>query len=632
MYVVQVTPLIRGTKLESLSYFSAIQYEVGSFLKAPVRKKQQLVIVTECQPVAKSKTSVKSAAFSLKKLPAQKDPVVIPDSIRHTATDLADIYPVSAGAILHTLLPPDVRNGTREYPRSITHRHQEETVPQILTARVDERFMHYQSHIRGVFARRGSTLLVVPTTADIVHAAKELSIGISDRVITLSSTDSKKKRDAAFSALTDNNQPQLIITTPAYAYLERADLKSIIIEQSASPYYATRTRPYLDHRIGLSTYAKQTGRSIIFGDTVPRTEEEVRRRQDQYLTYGEEVKRLVFPAPLAVIQQKDKPQPEKETPFELFSPRLRKTVELTLESPGRVFFYAARRGLAPVVSCVDCGYIFRCPDSNSPYSLLRTTKNGEEQRWFVSTTSGRRVPAADTCNQCGSWRLRERGIGIQQIIDEWRALYPDHKLVVLDSETANTPAKAKKLIEEFYAERSAILIGTQIAIPHLYRGVDVSAVISLDAVRATPTWRADESLFRLLLKLREFTEKEVLLQTRSGTDNLVEHAMRGAVERFYDDEIALRQLAQYPPFSRFILITWSGDKDIIDRAEELIKKILDTPIAQYYNSPNSTNSRIIRHCLLRIPQTDTSLYADILSKVKRLPPFVKLEIDPDRIV
>jgi primosomal protein N' len=196
-------------------------------------------------------------------------------------------------------------------------------------------------------------------------------------------------------------------------------------------------------------YARVSGRSILLGDVVHRTEDEVRRRAETYLTYGEEAKRIAFTAPLTIITQKDRPKPE--VPFQLFSKELRTSVERALEARGHVFFYAARRGLAPVVTCIDCGHIFRCPDSNTPFSLVRTTKNGKEERWFVSSTSGRRVRAADVCAGCGSWRLRERGIGIQQVYDEWRLLFPDSDVTLIDHTTAPTTKQATTLAKEFFA-------------------------------------------------------------------------------------------------------------------------------------------------------------------------------------
>ena len=630
MYVIEVIPLIRGTYLESLSYFSSTPYEIGSFLSVPVRGKNQLAMSINSEPVSATKTALKAATFSLRKLPLQPSPSRVPWHVHETAKILSRRYPASVGAILFNLLPPDVRSGTRQYSKTPETCFTEETTPQVLMARLDERFLSYQSHIRSTFARRGSVLLIVPTSTDIKHAVKELSHGIHDRIVILSTTSSKKKQQEMQALLADLSTPKLIITTPTYAYIERPDILSIVIEQSASPHYVNRERPYLDHRDALITLARVSGRSLILGDTVVRTEDEHFRRNDQYLTFGEEVKRMVFPAPLSIITQTDKPK--IDSPFQLFSPTLLSHVTRTIEGRGHAFLYSARRGLAPVVACIDCGYIFRCPDSNTPYSLVRTTKGGQEERWFVSSTSGRRVRAADVCAHCGSWRLRERGIGIQQVYDEWREKVPDTEVMIIDHITAPTAVKAQKIIDEFYERKSAVLIGTQIALPYLKRGVDISAIISLDAARSTPTWRADESLFRLLLRLRECTVKEVLVQTRSEPDALLEYAKKGALERFFDDEIMLREQLKYPPFSTFILLTWSGSPEAVLHAEKIIKEILDSPIVQYYTNPHSTPTKSHRHALIRIDAKDSTTYEQMIQKVRRVPPYVKVEINPERIV
>lgn len=630
MYVIQVTPLIKGTQLESLSYFSGIEYAVGSFLQVPIRGKNQSAIVTETKPVSSTKTALKAATFSLRKLPEQKNLAILPTAIQQTAKLLTQTYPSSVGSLLFTLLPPDIRNGTRQFPRTTQLEHSEESTPQILTAKLEDRFVHYQSHVRGQFAQKGSVLFVVPSAAEVAYAHTHLSHGIKDRVITLSPTQTKRQRDSAYAKLAEETQSLLIITTPSFAYLDRGDISSIIIEQAASGHYVGRTRPYLDHRTALTTYAKVSKRSIILGDTIPRTEDEVARRNDTYFTFGEETKRIAFTAPLTIITQKDKPQPD--VPFQLFSQELKVGVERALEGRGHVFFYSARRGLSPVILCIDCGHIFRCPDSNTPYSLIRTMKNGEEERWFVSSTSGRREKAADVCTQCGSWRLRERGIGIQQVADEWQKYMPESDVTVIDGTTAKTPKQAEKLAKEFFKKPSGVLIGTQIALPYLSHGVDVSAVISLDATRAIPTWRADEYLFRLLLRLRECTAKEVMVQTRTESDNLLIHATRGAVERFYDDEIALRSMLQYPPYSTFVLLSWAGSSASVLELGKPVEALLERFEVQFYNNPNSSKEKTLRHGLIRVPCAQREELTEIVTLLRRVPPYVKVEINPERIV
>ncbi len=257
---------------------------------------------------------------------------------------------------------------------------------------------------------------------------------------------------------------------------------------------------------------------------------------------------------------------------------------------------------------------------------------GKEERWFLSSTSGKRIRAADVCTNCGSWRLRERGIGIQQIEDECRKLFPKSPLYIFDHTTATTHKKATSLSQEFAKQKGSILLGTQMVMPYIPSNIAVSAIVSLDATRAIPSWRADETVFRLILELRDQTSREVIIQTRSETDDLLIYAGRGAIDRFHDDEIALRRMLKYPPFAKFIYLSWQGSPSLISETEALVKKILSPyPIAaSYYTNPNSTTTKPLRHCLIRLPaETDTT---ELINTLRQLPPYIAITINPDRIV
>lgn len=631
MFVIQVIPLIRGTKIDTLSYYSSTEYKIGTFLNIPIRGKEHRAVVTEVRPVSENKTSLKSASFTLRKLPEQSPKSSVPTNITNTAEKLTKTYPCSIGAALYQLLPLDVRTGEYQYPLVSSLVHAEDTIPQILTSCMKERYVTYRSHIRGVLARRGSVVFVVPTSADVAYAQKHLSQGIEDRVVIFSPSQNKTERAKAYASYEDTSLAKLIITTPSHAYLDRVDLLGIVIDHAANDFYRGNTRPYLDHRTALTCYASVTGRSILLGDILPRTEEEYLRRMDIYNTYYEETKRIVFAAPLNIIEQKDKSTPE--APFSLFSKELKARITNLTESKGNVFLYGARRGIAPVVTCIDCGHIFRCPDSQTPYSLVKTiSPTGNEERWFFSGTSGKKIKAADTCPDCGSWRLKTRGIGIQHVYDETVANFPDKRVFLLDHITGSTRKKAAKVISDFYDNRGSILVGTQMALPYLsMQGVDLSAIISLDATRSNPTWRADENVFRLLLQLREISSHEVIVQTRTAPDSVLENAKHGSLEVFYNEEIELREMLNYPPFSTFVLLSWTGEKTLVLNIEESIKKLTKDFEGLFYSNPSSTDSKILRHGLFRIPRSDKNKQ-NFIALIKSLPPYIRIEIDPNRIV
>ncbi len=632
MFVISVIPLQRGINTSTLTYFSSTQYSPGTLLAIPVRKKEVLGVVVETTSVSKTKSSLRQADFAVRKIPAQAERGSLPAPLIQLTTRLQEYYPASLGTILFSLLPTEVRAGAVQYPTEQTERlAAEDTTPQVVLAPTDERYIVYQSHIRSTFARGGSVMLVVPTAAAVEVAYEKLKVGISDRVICTSPNQTARERQLSLQKLFSASQAVLHITTTRHAYAERHDLASIIIEQAGHTNYLERTRPYLDQRLCLQQLAAITGRTCLIGDTVLRTEDEHRRREDLFPSYLEPPKRLIFPAELITYTTNPAEPGLSRQPFQIFFPQTLATINETLARRQNVFLYAARRGLAPLITCFDCGAIIRCPDSGNPYTLFRTTHGEVEERWFVDPTSGRRVRAFDTCPLCGSWRLRERGIGIQFIADSVAEHFPNVPLIIFDATTATTPKRAQALHTKMQQAKGAIILGTNLALPYLTDTIAVSCVTSLEAAASIPTWRADEMLLKLLLELREKSQEQVIVQARHTPSQIVTQATKGSLEQFYTEEIELRQQLNYPPFATIIRMTWTSASKEALVFDETIKQHLDTYQPHYYNDPYSTPTQTTRHALLRIP-TEQWPDSQLLRALRTLPPHVKIEINPDRII
>lgn len=626
MHVVEVIPLKKGVQVESLSYYTADTFPIGSIVDIPIRKKTIPGLVISSQPVSAAKAALRSATFSLRKLPPQEAKTALPTSLISTAREIATTVPAQLGSILFSLLPPDVRSGARAYPQLPDHLPGEVIPPGVLTATKSERYITYRSLIRGAFAHRGSVLFVVPTSAAVAEATELLSAGIEKRVVVIASSLGKRELDKAFSTFEDLSHSKLIITTPNYAFLCRHDLTTIIIENSGSPHFISRSRPYLDARESLKTYARTIGAEVIIGDNVPATEDEIKRRLETYSTHEEHPQRLQLSSVLEISEH-----PKETHNFSIFTEDMVGHIKRTLDNRGRVFLLGSRRGLAPIVLCKDCGHIFRCPDSGAPYSLLATGKGDTEKRWFYCGTSGRRVPAADICPDCGSWRLHEQGIGIQQIERACKEQFMNAELFLMDHTTATTHKKATKIAQSFYAAKKSILVATSLALPYLTKQIECVGVVSYEAMRSVPTWRADETVFQTLMTLREIANKDVVVQTRTEPDELLLLARKGLVDQFYDGEISVRQSLQYPPFSTFILLTFTGTKEQVTAIEADITQRLKDYQPHFYTGPLSSQPKTIRYGLLRIPSKkypNPNLTKLLLS----LPPYIKIEINPAKII
>ena len=629
MFVITVIPLRRGVVVDNLSYFSSKEYPEGTLVTIPIRNSSTIGIVTESHEVSTAKTALRAATFSLKKLPVQEGKHALGDAFIKTAKELSSLYASSIGAVLYNLLPPDVRTGDVDIPHThyvtptITH------TPQVLQAKKSERYLAYRSLVRETFAHSGSVLLVVPSSVEADEIRKALENGIEDRIIMCTSSSTKSELKKAFLALEDFSRTKLIITTPSYAVIERHDITHVVIENARSSYYKELSRPYLDYRDVLRIHAKYTGRKILFADMLPRSEEEDLRRSETYQTYNETLKRIELSGTLTSIDMNS--EESKEVSFKLFSKEVEKTITDIKKKKERIFIFAARRGLAPLVACMDCKYIFRSKESGCPYSLVRTVRDGVEERWFVCSTSGERIRAVDTCPICGSWRLRERGIGIQQVYDELHKLFPQTPIILFDHITAKTYKKATFLRDTFYATKGAILLGTHMALPYLSEPIDHSVVVNMDALLATPTWRLEEENLALLLRLREVTKGTVFVQARSKETGVFEYARHGSVENFYTDELELRKKFGYPPYTTFIHLTWQGTPPVVAKLEADIKTLLAEYNISLYQNPTSTKDSPIMYGLIRIPREEwpnTKLY----SILRLLPPTVRIIINPDRIV
>jgi len=638
MFVITVIPLVRGTQADSLSYYSSEDYEIGTILTVPVRSKEISAVVIETKPASRAKAALRAATFSLRKLSPPETVQKLPKVLIDTVTALGKIYPASPGAIFYSMIPPDVRAGVRPYPSLPEATSGQDPTPEILTSTRKERYVAYKSYIREAFAHRGSVLLVVPNSASIPTARVALEQGIEKRVITLCSTHTKRQLTRAYEQFSDLSKAKLIIATPNFAFLLRHDITHIIVDESGSNHYRARTRPYLDSREVLKTHAQVAKKSILLGDVLPATADEIRRRDDSFTTHGEHPKRISFPSSFTIAQHE---RVEGESNFTLFTPHLCELMGLSLKNKGKVFLFAARKGLAPLVACFDCGHIFRCPDSGAPYSLWRKTKpddglsasnaQAREERWFICSTSGKRVRAADVCPDCGSWRLREQGVGIQMVEDQTREHFPKADVIRFDHETASTNNKAKKLISQFYDTKGAILIGTQMALPYMDKSVDVTAVTSYEALRAIPSWRAEETTLSFLLNLREKTLKDCVVQTRSEPDDLLKTVNKGLIDSFYDEEIAVRESLKYPPYSVFILMTYQGTKEHVHELEMQIEQHLVGYHPQTYNAPMPKPNQLTRRTLLRVPEAK---WPDehLVQSLRTLPAQIKIEVNPERIV
>lgn len=628
MFIVEVIPVGRGIPTETLSYFSPRAFERGALVRINVRKSELPAIVTSSQEAFTMKAALRAATFSLRRLKNQEPQGRLSLDIIEVAEAMAERYASSLGSILYALLPKEVRDGSVPLPTEVEH----DLIlpisadkPMVFQDVEDLRFHEYERMIRESFAQGRSLLFVAPTSASVISVAERLGKGIENYTLLLHGGAAARPLKKAFSELSDNTHPLFIIATPAYATIARRDIGTVVVEYERSGSYVGKTRPYLDHREALESHALRTGRRFILAGSVIRSEVIYRLELGEAVPFREQPKRLEFDSALRVIEMK--PDSDGGAAFTLFSPKLLEAITATLKDKRRVFLFSARRGLAPLVACIDCGEIFRDPNSGAPLALERRTRNGTEERWLISSVSGYHVRAPDLCPLCGSWRLRERGIGIQQVHDELRK-HVDAPIILFDHLSAKTEKRSLQLLEQFYSVKRSVLIGTALTLPRLKHPVAMSAIVNMDALRAIPSWRQQEEMFAILMALREKTEDAVYVQTR-GIDDIFDLVKRGQIAEFYASELGVRKEYRYPPYTHFIHLSWHEEND--GPIKQMLAGSLKAFDISLYTSPHVGEANPVQYGLIRLPR-EVWPNKELGVLLRGLPPAIKIVIDPDRII
>ena len=228
----------------------------------------------------------------------------------------------------------------------------------------------------------------------------------------------------------------------------------------------------------------------------------------------------------------------------------------TLERGEQAILYLNRRGMARGVVCRECGHMALCRRCD-----IAMTFHGAE-RQLICHYCGRRERVPEMCPICGSASIRYFGVGTERIEAAVKRQFPAARVLRWDRDTARTRQAHEDLLRAF-SERSAdVLVGTQMIAKGLdLPGVTLVGVVSADVALLLPDFRAPERAFQLLTQVagragRGDQPGRVLVQTFNPEHFCIQAAARHDYAAFFAAEESARERYGYPPFRRFVKLTY----------------------------------------------------------------------------
>lgn len=645
MYIITILPIARAINKSVLTYFSKEDIAPGGIVTVPVRSKNISGIVLTSENASSLKADLKILSYPLKKIHVESRESIFGESFMQTIKESANYFAATAGAVLANTVPKiffEERFEKKELKLKLKNekRFEEKAIQNDDSERIDI----YKGIVRESFAKKESVFIACPTEESAKKTLESLKKGIEEYSILMSASLSKNKFKDAVKTINSSEHPMLIVGGLSYLPIFREDTSVIIVEEESSRFWKTQSRPFVDGRFFLKTFAKISKTKIIYSDSLLRVETLYRLREGEISEYARVMARGHKSIQTLLVDMRNKEKSEKtpvekntiskeealskkDTEFKIISNELKEMISYADKHNKSIFLLGVRRGLAPQTVCEDCKETVLCKNCLAPVVLHKRSSGN----LFICHHCGKSRGAEETCQKCGSWRLLPLGIGVERIVEEISKI-SEREIIRIDSDTSKTTEAAKKNIEKFL-EKKCILIGTELALNHLpEKTADYCAVVSFDSLFSLPDFRMEEKIMHLILKAKTVARENFLVQSRNTESSIVEYALSSDLANFAKYEISSREKFNYPPFKTLIKITVSGKKETVAdetvKIADLLEKYSPTIFPAFIKT---IKGNTVAHILLKLDPKDwpdETLREILLS----LPPSVAVKVDPESLL
>ena len=413
----------------------------------------------------------------------------------------------------------------------------------------------YMNLIGEVLARGGDVLMLVPEIALTSQLIERMERVFGSRVESYHSRLTPRRRTETYLRLLHSTGGQLVIGARSALFLPLRHLQLVVVdEEHDQSYKQSDTAPRYQGRDVAIMLASLYGARTVLGSATPSLESYANAHWGKYgyssLTErygGSQSPRIIISDTMRSVKRG-----ERRTHFNQV---LINAISDALSRGEQTMLFQNRRGFAPFVQCRGCGWTPRCPHCNVTLTEHRSSLRMECH--YCGYTAS--VPKA--CPQCETVDLKPMGFGTERVEEAISALFPDARVARLDRDTSTSESAYNRIIRDFEAGQTDILVGTQMITKGFdFSRVAVVGVLNADNLLFSPDFRASERAYALLTQVagragRRQSEGVVIIQTSEPQNQVIDWVARGDYEAMARAELADRHAFFYPPYARLVQLT-----------------------------------------------------------------------------
>ena len=449
-------------------------------------------------------------------------------------------------------------------------------------------------------------LYLLPEIALTVQITNRLRCVFGNKLGIYHSRYNDEERVEIWQKQLSNEPYEVIIGARSAVFLPFQRLGLVIIdEEHENSFKQQDPAPRYHARSVAIVLAQMYGAKTLLGTATPSIESYRNAQLGKYglVTLSQRYKDIQLPT-IEVVDIKDLRR--RKLMSGPFSPRLIAAVRDALQRGEQAILFQNRRGFAPMIECRTCGWVPHCP--NCDVSLTYHKSMNVLTCHYCGYTE--RVP--EQCPNCESKDIKGRGYGTEKIEDEIMEVFPDARIARMDLDTTRTKNAYERLINDFSAGKTNLLIGTQMVSKGLdFDHVSVVGILDADNMLNYPDFRAYEHAFTMMAQVsgragRKGKQGLVILQTKKPELPVIQQVVNNGYTAFYKSQLEERTAFHYPPFFHLIYIYIKHrNNDIVESASmELGSRIREIFVNRVLGPDKPTVARVktlhIRKIMLKL--------------------------------
>jgi primosomal protein N' (replication factor Y) len=409
-------------------------------------------------------------------------------------------------------------------------------------------YVYLEAIARVVRAGRRAIVLV-PEIALTPQTARRFEAVFGERVAVLHSALSERERFEAWQGAL-RGEVDVVVGARSAVFAPLPDVGLIVVDEAHESSYKQDSAPRYNAVAVARERMRREGGAVVLGSATPAIEEFARAKAGRYPMVV--LRKRVGDQALPTVHVVDMGAEFAAGNRRIFGNRLVEGIGARLEREEKTVLFVNRRGTASFMLCRKCGFVPSCERCTTSLALHRS--EGILRCHYCDAQ--RAIP--ERCPSCGEGPIREFGVGTERVQAEVERLFPQARVLRMDSDTTTRVGDHARILDTFETAGD-ILVGTQMVAKGLdYPTVTLAGVVAADVGLHIADFRAAERTFALIMQVCGRSGRarpgEAIVQTYAPEHPAIVFSARSDYDGFARGEIAERRATHYPPFAAFIYL------------------------------------------------------------------------------